>query len=65
MNDMSLFYRLITIAVIALFVSGCATTEDEKKKKIQEKISLVNQKNAKKHGELIIPQFLQNNDYSF
>ncbi len=59
MNIKNLFLLVISI----FLVINCSHTKEEKKQFIEKKIQKTIDKNAKKHNELIIPQFLLDGEY--
>lgn len=55
--------NIFLIFISVVFVANCSHTKGEKKQFIEKKIQKTIDKNAKKHNELIIPQFLLDGKY--
>jgi hypothetical protein len=52
----------IVLFFLAIIISGCGKSNERKKDFIKENIQKTNNRNIRKHNELIIPDFILNYD---
>ena len=57
--------KIVLICIILTLLAGCTQTNEKKQDFIYKNIKKINEIQAKRHGELIVPELISKDDIEF